>query len=205
MLSRSDNGFVLMVESGMIDKYAHALDWERSVYDTIMLDNAVAAAKTWAGDRNDTLIIVVADHAHPVSIVGTYDDARPGTTLRDKLAIYQAAGFPNYPPAGETGYPASIDVSRRLAFTFSAYPDHCDAGRPFLANPNKPGDEAVCALPGAARRVGNLPLRATSGVHSGEDVILTAMGPGAELFRGRIDNTRVFRVMATALGLGKGN
>ena len=27
------------------------------------------------------------------------------------------------------------------------------------------------------------------------------MGPGAELFRGRIDNTRVFKVMATALGL----
>ncbi len=205
VLSRNDNGFVLMVESGMIDKYAHALDWERSVYDTIMLDNAVAAAKTWAGDRNDTLIIVVADHAHPVAIIGTYDDARPGTTLRDKLGVYQAAGFPGYPPAGEGGYPPSIDVSRRLAFTFSAYPDHCDAGRPFLANPNKPGDETICGLPGAARRIGNLPLRATSGVHSGEDVILTAMGPGSELFRGRIDNTRVFRVMATALGLGKGD
>ena len=27
------------------------------------------------------------------------------------------------------------------------------------------------------------------------------MGPGAEQFRGRIDNTRVFRAMATALGL----
>jgi alkaline phosphatase len=39
-------------------------------------------------------------------------------------------------------------------------------------------------------------------VHSGEDVVLTATGPGAELFHGRIDNTGVFRVMATALGLG---
>ena len=28
------------------------------------------------------------------------------------------------------------------------------------------------------------------------------MGPGAEQFHGRIDNTRVFRIMATALGLG---
>ena len=41
------------------------------------------------------------------------------------------------------------------------------------------------------------------GVHSADDVVLTAMGPGAEMFRGRIDNTRVFRVMATALGLGQ--
>jgi alkaline phosphatase len=29
------------------------------------------------------------------------------------------------------------------------------------------------------------------------------MGPGSELFKGRVDNTYIFRVMATALGLGK--
>ena len=202
VLERSENGFVLMVESGLVDKFSHVLDWERAVYDTIMLDNAVARAKAWAGTRQDTLIIVVADHAHPVSIIGTYDDARPGDTLREKLGVYNAAGFPNYPAANESGYPSGVDVSRRLAFVFSAYPDTCDVGRPFLGNPNKPGDEAVCALPGAAKRIGNLPLKATSGVHSAEDVVLTATGPGAEMFRGRIDNTRVFRVMATALGLG---
>jgi alkaline phosphatase len=31
--------------------------------------------------------------------------------------------------------------------------------------------------------------------------VLTASGPGSELFHGRIDNTRVFRNMVTALGL----
>ena len=41
-------------------------------------------------------------------------------------------------------------------------------------------------------------------VHSGEDVILTATGPGSERVRGQIDNTEVFRVMAEALGLGQG-
>src|SRR4029077_7791171 len=40
ILSKNENGFVLMVESGMIDKYTHLLDMERAVYDTIMLDNA---------------------------------------------------------------------------------------------------------------------------------------------------------------------
>ena len=52
MLSRGANGFVLMVESGMIDKYSHALDWERAVFDTIMLDNAVAVAKRFAAQRD---------------------------------------------------------------------------------------------------------------------------------------------------------
>ncbi len=38
-------------------------------------------------------------------------------------------------------------------------------------------------------------------VHSGEDVILTAAGPGSEQVRGSLDNTDVFRIMADALGL----
>ena len=117
VLSRNDNGFVLMVESGQIDKYSHALDWERAVYDVIMLDNAVARAKAWAADRNDTLIVVAADHAHPVALIGTYDDSRPGATLREKLGIYQAAGFPAYPAPDASGYPPSVDVGKRLAVT----------------------------------------------------------------------------------------
>ena len=52
------------------------------------------------------------------------------------------------------------------------------------------------------RREGNLPREANNGVHAADDVVLTAIGPGAEQFHGRIDNTRVFRYMTTALGLG---
>jgi alkaline phosphatase len=210
ILSRKPDGFVLMVESGLIDKYSHVLDWERAVYDTIMLDNAVAAAKAFAAGRDDTLIVVVADHTHPVSIIGTYDDERPGERLRDKLGIYDQAKFPNYPKADAAGYPGSVDVSRRLAFVFAGFPDHCASGKPYLGGPFKPAEEKdkqavaneVYCTPQAMRMQGNLPFTQPQGVHSADDVVLTAMGPGAEQFRGRIDNTRVFRVMATALGLG---
>jgi alkaline phosphatase len=209
ILSRGANGFVLMVESGMIDKYSHALDWERAVFDTIMLDNAVAAAKRFAAQRDDTLIVVVGDHTHPVSIIGTYDDTRPGERLRDKLGVYNNAGFPNYPAAGPDGYPASIDVTRRLAFVFAGFPDHCASGKPYLGGPFRPteskenkavANEVFCT-PEATRMQGNLPFTQPQGVHSADDVVLTAMGQGAELYRGRLDNTRVFRVIATALGL----
>jgi alkaline phosphatase len=214
ILSKAPNGFVLMVESGRIDKYSHSLDWERAAFDTIMLDNAVKLAKEFAGTRDDTLIIVVPDHAHPVAIVGTYDDERPGEQLRDKLGTYAESGFPNYPPADQDGYPTKVDVSRRLAFVFGAYPDYCDLGHPYMAGENVPAvagtspkhfvaNEKYCGSPGAARRTGNLPPDANSGVHAADDVVLTAMGPGSEMFRGRLDNTRVFRVMVSALGLGK--
>jgi alkaline phosphatase len=210
MLSKNDKGFVLMVESGRIDKYSHSLDWERAVYDTIMLDNAVRLAKEFAAARNDTLIIVVGDHTHAVSVVGTYDDQISGQT-RQRLGTYSESKFPNYPAPNADGYPDKVDVSRRLAFVFGTYPDYCDTGRPYLDGENLPAvpgtekdtfvaNEQYC-VPGAIRRTGNLPFGVAQGVHSADDVVLTAMGPGADLFRGRIDNTRVFRVMATALGL----
>ena len=51
------------------------LDMERAVYDTIMLDNAVKLARDWAAARgDDTLILVLADHTHPISLIGTIDD-----------------------------------------------------------------------------------------------------------------------------------
>ena len=211
ILSRNENGFILMVESARIDKYSHSLDWERAVFDTIMLDNAVQVAKDFAGTRNDTLIVVVPDHAHPVSVVGTFDDSRPGQLPRDKLGTYAEAKFPNYPAANAQGYPETVDVSRRLAVMFGAYPDHCYSGKPYLDGEFKPAvdgadpktkvaNEAFCK-PNTARLFGNLPFEALSGVHSGDNVILTAMGPGAELFRGHMHNTRVFKVMATVLGL----
>jgi alkaline phosphatase len=200
-----------VVESGRIDHFSHALDWERAVYETILLDNAVKVAKDWATDRGDTLIVVTPDHAHPVSIIGTIDDARPGNRLRDKLSNYDAK-FPNYPAPDAYGYPGAVNVSRRLALVFGAVPDHCATGKPtdspeWPTQPAKKAEEGNVANeklcgPGATRLTGNLPLLMAGGVHSGDDVILTATGPGAEQFRGHMENTRVFRAIATALGLG---
>jgi alkaline phosphatase len=213
MLKGAEDGFFLMVESARIDKYSHSLDWERAVFDTIMLDNAVKVAKEFAGDRNDTLIIVVPDHAHPISIIGTYDDDRPGQLLRDKLGTYNESLPPNYGPRDADGYPTKVDTSRRLAVAFGSYPDTCDTGRPYLDGERVPAvkgpdgktnvaNEKDCASPLATRKQGNLPFDANSGVHSGDDVLLTAMGPGAERFRGHKPNVFVFRVMAEALALG---
>jgi alkaline phosphatase len=216
VLSRNDAGFFLMVESGMIDKYAHLLDMERAVYDTIMLDNAVRLARDWARTRgDDTLILVVADHNHPNSLVGTINDdmsTTPNVPLRERVGVYEKAGFPNYPAPDAEGYPARVDVSRRLAIFSAALPDHYETFRPKLDGPNQPtvkgeatdtfkANEKYKDVPGAVLRFGNLPAMMRASVHSGEDVILTAAGPGSEGVRGSMDNTEIFRVIADALGL----
>jgi alkaline phosphatase len=217
VLSRNEAGFFLMVESGMIDKYTHLLDMERAVYDTIMLDNAVKLARDWApAHGNDTLILVLADHTHPIGLVGTIDDdmaSVPNVPMRERVRVYERAGFPNYPPADAEGYPARVDVSRRLALFSASLPDHYETFRPKLDNPNEPtvagkdagtyvANERYKNVPGSVLRFGNLPAMINADVHSGEDVVLTASGPGSERVRGQMDNTEVFRVMVEALGLG---
>ncbi|UFS75060.1 alkaline phosphatase [Tardiphaga sp. 37S4] len=216
VLSRNDNGFFLMVESGLIDKYAHLLDMDRAVYDVIMLDNAVKLARDWAAKRgDDTLILVVSDHSHPNSLVGTVNDdmsKESNLPLRERLSVYEKAGFPNYPAPDAEGYPSRVDVSRRLAIMSASLPDHYETLRPKLDNPNDPtekgeepgtfkANEKYKNAPGSMLRLGNLPAMMGASVHSGEDVILTATGPGSDRVKGSMDNTEVFRVMADALGL----
>lgn len=217
VLSRNDAGFFMMVESGMIDKYAHLLDMERAVYDTIMLDNAVRLTRDWARARgDDTLILVLADHNHPNGLVGTIHDdmsVTPNVPLRERVGVYEKAGFPNYPAPDAEGYPSRVDVSRRLAIFSASLPDHYETFRPKLDNPNEPtvkaeepgtykANEKYKDVPGAVLRFGNLPAMMRASVHSGEDVILTATGPGSERVHGSMDNTDIFRVIADALGLG---
>ena len=212
VLSQNPNGFVLMVESGLIDKQAHTLDWERAVMDTIMLDKAVEVGKEFAAQRGDTLILVTADHSHGLAIVGTVDDSTKGKDMRDKIGVYADAKYPNYPAPNAEGYPDTLDVSRRLAVFFSNFPDYYETFRPKLDGPFVPAvqnaekiavaNENYKNVPGAMLRTGVLPYDATQGVHTGDDVVLTAMGPGSERVVGFMENTDVFRVMAEALALG---
>ena len=213
VLEKNPNGFYLMIESGLLDKFNHPLDWERSVYDTILLDRTLKVVLAWIGDRNDTLLIVVPDHTHAVGIVGTVDDNIQAAEMRDKIGTYGEAGFPNYPPADERGYPPTVDVSKRLAMFYADFPDYFETDKPALDGPRRPAVRNGADGPyvanekyngqGAQLRHGNLPHKADSGVHSADDALLRAAGPGSELFHGFVDNTFVFRVMAESLGLGR--
>jgi alkaline phosphatase len=216
VLSRNKNGFVLMIEAGLIDKFTHVLDWERSVYDTIMLDRTVALVKAWAEKRGDTLVIVTPDHAHSLSLVGTVDDDKPGTDMREKVGSYVEAGYPNYGPPDARGYPADVNVSKRLFMTIGAHPDFYQTYRPKLDAPFVPAVKAKDAgsaevyvanpmykdVPGAVLTEGTLPRKDAQGVHAVDDVILSAAGPGADQFKGFMENTDVFKVMVKALALG---
>ena len=115
---------------------------ERAAYDTIMLDNAVRLARDWAAARgDDTLILVVADHNHPISLIGTIDDDM--TKRRRRRCATASASTTKRasrttPSADKEGYPAQVDVSRRLAIFSASSPDYYETFRPKLDDPNDP-------------------------------------------------------------------
>lgn len=139
--AHSPRGFYLLVEGASIDKRAHAVDAERTIWDIIEFDRAVQVALDFArrtnsdGDpSNDTLVIVTGDHeTGGLGIIGVgnerYAPEAIGQAVRDYAAVFrfeaqQDLNFtPNYVPDAR-GYPTDPDPSRKLLLGWAAAPDH---------------------------------------------------------------------------------
>jgi alkaline phosphatase len=219
VLDRQKNGFVLMVEGASIDKQAHNMDTERWMLDTIEFDRAIRLVQDYAARRNDTLVIVTADHeCSGVALIGgsRVSDARlqelvregGSANVRDKVVgIYEQAGFPKYRMADD-GYPQTTDIDNRLLVGYGAnadrYEDWRTNERP-LQDSQQPlvKKEPLSAYPAGpmARDVdgkflvtGQVP--GDSAAHTATDIPLSAFGPGAWSFTGVQDNTDVFFKLA---------
>jgi len=62
ILSKNPKGFFLMVEGGQIDWAGHANDAGMMLHEMIKFDETVAYVHSWVKDREDTLLIITADH-----------------------------------------------------------------------------------------------------------------------------------------------
>lgn len=226
VLSKNKNGFTLMVEAASIDKQAHAMDTDRWILDTIEFDRAVERVRQFAITNPDTLAIVTADHeCAGVNIIGasTVNNASlqqraaagGGTVqLRDQVVgTYEAAGFPYYKIQPD-GYPESTNVDRRMLI---GYAGNADRNEDWMANPlplvdgqqpfvgeaplnTHPTNPLARDTAGAFRITGQVP--GSSAVHTGSDIPLSAMGPGATLLTGTMDNTDVFFHVMRAMIIG---
>ncbi len=96
ILDNDTDGFFLMVEGGRIDHAAHSNQLERTVFETIEFANAVQVGLDWATGRDDTLIIVTADHeTGGLSVLanngaGAFPDVSwsTGTHTADDVPVY---------------------------------------------------------------------------------------------------------------------
>jgi len=171
-LSRSANGFFLMVEGGRIDHGHHAGNAYRALTDAVAMADAVQVAMDMT-DKADTLILVTADHSHTLTIGG-----------------YPRRGNPIFGKAesvlGEIGKDA-----RGRPYTTLAYANGpgYQADVPDLTEVDTEHPDYL--------QIAGLPMGAET--HGGEDVAAYARGPNADTLRGVLEQNRLYFVMRGAL------
>ncbi|MCB9962063.1 MAG: alkaline phosphatase [Hyphomonas sp.] len=182
-LSQDPDGFVLMVEGGRIDHAHHAGNAARALSDTDAFDQAIAAALDMTS-RDDTLVIVTADHSHTLTISGYPSRGNPILGKVDG-----GAGG---------GYMKAIDGKPYTTLSYANGPGACRAV----------GGDLVCTRLDLTDvdttdkdflQQSEVPM--LSEAHGGEDVAVFASGPGANLVSGVIEENEIFQVMGRASGL----
>lgn len=196
-LDRLGDGFFLMVEGGRIDWAGHANEAATNLRDLLELDDAVKVAMDFRADHPGTLIIVTGDHetgGMSMGFAGTgyaffmerlanqkcstetfqkrYHElkAKEGTTFDDVARLIEECyGLKFGAPADD---PMALDAE-----DVESLKRHYASG----------------GLSDKVRRLmqGKAGVGWTSGSHTGLPVLTTAVGPGAEMFNGLLDNTDI--------------
>lgn len=175
-LAKNTNGYFLMVEGGRIDHALHGSNAKRALADTIAFDDAIKAALAKV-DLSNTLVVVTADHDHTMAFNGYShlgnDILGKSTDVKTKKLAKAADGLPY----------------TTLVFGNGGGPRK--ATRDDLTNVDTSGNKDY------QQEVG-VPLG--SETHGGGDVNLFATGAGSSIFKGTLDNTKVYTLMKTAFG-----
>lgn len=192
ILNSNPQGFFLMVESGRIDHGHHAGSAYNALTDTIEFSNAVKAAMNTV-NRDETLIIVTADHSHVFTIAGY---PKRGNPILGKVVSVGT----DHPALAEDGHP----------YTTLGYIN----GRGFHDHGNETNADVAYGLPTTAGRTDLTTVNTeTSGfhqealiplsseTHGGEDVTIYGTGPGAHLVSGTNEQNIIFHIMNRAARL----
>lgn len=192
VLDNNNDGFFLVVESGRIDHGHHAGSAYNALTDTIAFADAVQAAVDNT-DPSETLILVTADHSHVFTIAGYPKRGNPilgkvvavgsdtPATASDDLP-YTTLGYTNGRGFRDLGAETNADATYGLDIV---------AGRQDLT--------AVDTETSGFHQESLIPT--SSETHAGEDISLHAMGPGAHLAAGEIEQNVVYHIMNQALSL----
>ncbi|MFC0254323.1 alkaline phosphatase [Massilia consociata] len=185
-------GFFLVVEGGLIDHALHATLGKRALQETVSYNDAMQAAldKMEALDPGlkNTLVVATADHDHTLLLNG-YTVRTGKTTPTNPGVLGLVRNADGSPKLDKEGRPFTI-----IGFgTGENRTNGSRASKPALT------DEIVTRDDYHQEAV--VRTRTGAETHGGTDVYLGAAGAGSELFRGTIDNTRVFSLIKTAAGL----
>jgi alkaline phosphatase len=195
LLSKNEDGFFLNVEAGRIDHAHHAVNPYRALRDTIELANAVQTA-TEMVNLDETLIIVTADHSHVFTIAGY---PKRGNPILGKVVGLNAAGEPNTEPSLAADGKPYTTLGYANGRGHYELPDRNTADaiyREEIAEERRNDFTNVDTTDEGFHSEALVPLGDET--HAGEDVAIYAIGAGADLVRGVMEQNVIFHVMMEA-------
>nr|XP_014092640.2 alkaline phosphatase [Bactrocera oleae] len=174
-LNQKPNGYFIFIEGGLIDYGNHENKPGIALDELLEFDKAIQLARSMT-DPADTLIVVTADHGHPLSISG-YPERGNSILGLNKMGT-DSQGVPyatlNYavgPQQYQNPDGGRIDLTDKM-------------GNPEFVAPSY--------------------INLTIGVHSGDDVAVYASGPWEHLFSGVMQQNLLPHMMAYASCIGDG-
>ena len=179
VLQKNGKGYFLMVEGGRIDHALHGTNAKRALEDAGAFDEAIKRALATV-DLSNTLIVVTADHDHTMTINGYPRKGNPILGVSNDIKTGQ-------PQLAADGLPYTT-----LVFGNGGTPRK--ATRDNVASVDTAADDYL-------QEVGVQLGTPGSETHGGGDVMLFSSGPGSAPLKGTLDNTKVFGVVKTAMGL----
>jgi len=102
-LAQDRDGFVVMIEQAHVDKYSHSNNFGQMHLCVNSLNNTVQAVLDWAQGRDDTVVIITADHETGGLSVGQEGDFLQTETTADGKTISYA-----FSSDGHTNSPVSV-------------------------------------------------------------------------------------------------
>lgn len=188
-----ESRFILQVEGGCVDHAAHNCDIAGAINEQIALDEAIEVLLNYQQQVPETLIVLTADHGNGNPGLTAYGTSETGLGFtRIKNA---RKSFPEILKDLEpTEDPEKIRNLIRDATDYYAPLDKIKAFTAILKKKSKP---VYDSLNSGSGQLGQLMANYygvgwTSGSHTSDYVPLVAGGPGAERFRGFVENTDIF-------------
>ncbi|XP_031621128.1 alkaline phosphatase-like [Contarinia nasturtii] len=181
VLKRNKNGFVLVVEGGLIDQAHHRGHARRALSEVDAMDEAVKRTlEIMDSKRDETLIIITADHSHSLTINGY---PKRGNNI---LGIAQKSKMDNisyttllYTTGGPGGFQMELndkgDIQRR--------------------NPLNDDTTGYTYIQQAA-------VKTDENAHTGSDVTIHATGPFAHLVQRVHEQSYVAHLISYAARIG---
>jgi alkaline phosphatase len=194
ILSKNGSGYFLMVEGGRIDHALHGTNAYRALTDTIAFDNAIKVALDNV-DLSNTLVIVTADHDHTMAFNGYPSKGNPILGKADNY-VNVKKGIPALSSGDKLPYTTLVfgNGSGNGSFTANGGATRLST-RADLTNidtTTKDFNQEYGVQTGSTG--------AGSETHGGGDVMLFSSGAGSSIFKGTLDNTKVYSLIKSAFG-----